>query len=63
MSRLIIPPMECAEEGCTAKDKNAFYCSGCQYEHLPWFEAGVDTSTQPDQTANEHSQRQSGTSL
>lgn len=50
MSRLIIPPMECAEEGCTAADKNAFYCSGCEYEHLPWFEAGEDTSPQPDQT-------------
>lgn len=48
---LIIPPMECAEEGCTAKDKNAFYCSGCEYEHLPWFEMGVDLASQPDQTA------------
>lgn len=41
----------CAEEGCTAKDKNAFYCSGCQYAHLPWFEAGADLASQPDQTA------------
>ena len=49
---LIIPPVECSEEGCTAKDKNPFYCSGCEYEHLPWLEAeaGVDTASQPDQT-------------
>lgn len=25
---LIIPPIECAEEGCTAKDKNAPQPSG-----------------------------------
>jgi hypothetical protein len=53
MSGLIIPPMECAEEGCTYLDKNPFYCSGCEYEHLHWFEAGADTSNQPDQTSHQ----------
>lgn len=47
---LIIPPMECCEDGCTTSDKSPDHCKGCKNEFIPWFEAGVDISSQPDQT-------------
>lgn len=51
MSNIIIPPVECTENGCTEQDKCTERCSGCENQFIPWLVAGVDLSSQPAQSA------------
>ena len=32
--KIIVPPVECLENGCTAKSEK---CNGCSYCYYPWF--------------------------
>ena len=50
-NEIIVPPVECLENGCTAKSNK---CFGCVYSYYPWFSFTSDVAKNGESCYNDN---------